>query len=282
MLIISENRSSAFTLVELLIVIIIIGALAGGMMFAFGGSDEKAKETACLGNREAIKTAWSMYKFAHSSNEDLQTFIDAHYHDQIENNHAECPSNGKYSVDSNNNQLVACSVHNIVSAPIKYVYSAASWADLYNDPPKFLSQLYSVLQDAYIKSGLKDVNFLGENQLKIIANSVPDTGLNEFLTKNNNVLSDFKIYANKNGEITGIALKAGAYSKETAGKNVDTNDVYIVYPNGHVYYCFNDLGAGEKSYLKEGGEAIAKSYVASPPNISSDSRKIWKCIYDGS
>ena len=79
-------------------------------MLSVGGSDKKAKEAACLGNREAIKAGWSIYKFAHSSNETLQEFINAKYHDQISNNDATCPSGGVYS-DSDADGNVECSVH---------------------------------------------------------------------------------------------------------------------------------------------------------------------------
>lgn len=102
------KNSAGFTLVELLIVIIIIGVLAGGLLLSVGGSDKKAKEAACLGNREAIKTGWSLYKFSNSSSETLQKFIEAKYHDQISNKEAACPSGGVYS-DSDGN--VECSVH---------------------------------------------------------------------------------------------------------------------------------------------------------------------------
>lgn len=103
-------RKAAFTLVEVLIVIIIIGVLAGGLYLAVGGSDEKAKEAACLGNREAIKTAWSMYKFTDASaqKESLQKFMDNNYDGYITNDQAKCPSGGEYSAP---NGYVVCNIH---------------------------------------------------------------------------------------------------------------------------------------------------------------------------
>ena len=46
---ISYRAKKAFTLVELLIVIIIIGVIAGGLWLAMGPSDASAKKAACLG-----------------------------------------------------------------------------------------------------------------------------------------------------------------------------------------------------------------------------------------
>ena len=52
-------KRKAFTLIELLITIIIIGVLSGIILFAMSSSTEKANATACLGEREKIKTAFS-------------------------------------------------------------------------------------------------------------------------------------------------------------------------------------------------------------------------------
>ncbi|MCD7876684.1 MAG: prepilin-type N-terminal cleavage/methylation domain-containing protein [Cloacibacillus porcorum] len=58
-----ENRKryekcKAFTLVEILIVVIIIGILAGLMALIFGSSTETAERTACRGDRRTIKSAY--------------------------------------------------------------------------------------------------------------------------------------------------------------------------------------------------------------------------------
>lgn len=56
-----RGRSEGFTLVEMLIVIIIIGILAGMMMLSTGAATDKAEATRIVSDMRSMKTACVMY-----------------------------------------------------------------------------------------------------------------------------------------------------------------------------------------------------------------------------
>jgi general secretion pathway protein G len=51
-----------FTLVELLVVIVILGILAAVVVFAVGGSTDKAQTSACKAEKSAVETAVEAYR----------------------------------------------------------------------------------------------------------------------------------------------------------------------------------------------------------------------------
>ncbi|MCF0247875.1 MAG: type II secretion system protein [Synergistes sp.] len=62
-----RRRSKGFTLVEMLIVIIIIGALSGMMMLSTGSATDKAEATRIVSDMRNIKAAAIMYYSDHSA-----------------------------------------------------------------------------------------------------------------------------------------------------------------------------------------------------------------------
>lgn len=110
-----RKTDKGFSLVELLIVVIIIGILAGILYLVVGPSDDMVKEKACSGNRATIMLALDAYRFSNGVSKEsytLQNFIDDNYKDNISNKEVKCPSDGIYSAGTlNGREAVVCSVH---------------------------------------------------------------------------------------------------------------------------------------------------------------------------
>ena len=62
------NRSAGFTLIEILIVIVILGVLAGIAVFAFGSLTDTSEKNACKTEAETFRDAAQAYRAGHSNN----------------------------------------------------------------------------------------------------------------------------------------------------------------------------------------------------------------------
>ena len=121
-----ENRKryekcKAFTLVEILIVVIIIGILAGLMALSAGSSTETAERTVCRGDRRTIKSAYYVERaeegesFRTSIANAMRQFDKAHQSyisDTIAMYDGICHAGGTYIMTTSNDRLlVSCSVN---------------------------------------------------------------------------------------------------------------------------------------------------------------------------
>ena len=107
-----------FSLVELLIVVIIIGILAGILYLVVGPSDDMVREKACGGNRATIMLALDGYRFSNGLNKEnytLENFINDGYKGTLSTENAKCPSGGIYTAgtDENGREVVLCSIHSV-------------------------------------------------------------------------------------------------------------------------------------------------------------------------
>lgn len=76
----NRNKQDAFTLVELLLVVTIIGILAGAVLVNIGGQTQKAKITRARQDIETMSTALNMYEITigqyPSSDQGLQALVE--------------------------------------------------------------------------------------------------------------------------------------------------------------------------------------------------------------
>ena len=70
------RKRSGFTLVELLIVIIIIGILAGAMLLVAGSGTDRAEATKIISNLRSMKAAVLMYEGTPPDAAALRTYMD--------------------------------------------------------------------------------------------------------------------------------------------------------------------------------------------------------------
>ena len=105
-----KDARKAFTLVEMLIVIIVIGILAGLMMISSGSATDKAEETRCVADRRSIRSALNIYRAEHGAitSADIKTALEYVLKNNFDNTRGKveynntvtgiCPSGGTYTI----------------------------------------------------------------------------------------------------------------------------------------------------------------------------------------
>ncbi len=102
-----------FTLIETLIVLLVIGILAGFAYISYARAVERSKEAACTANKQTILHAYKMFEKDSNDQVSLSEFIATNYRDTLVNPESKCPAGGYYTAgnDSAGRDIVLCSVH---------------------------------------------------------------------------------------------------------------------------------------------------------------------------
>lgn len=120
----AQKHKIAFTLVEVLIVILIIGILAGLIMLSSGSATDTAERTRCVADRRSLRSALYIFRVEKggTTSADLSATLNEVLKKMFDNGQGTvsgdseidgiCPSKGIYAVTiSDDKYLIACSVH---------------------------------------------------------------------------------------------------------------------------------------------------------------------------
>ncbi len=109
-------RATAFTLVEIMVVIAIIGMLMGVATLGIGKAISSSKQKICDMNIEAIeqgKQVWSLENKKGDNDAASEDDLKGHLKNGV---FPTCPSGGTYTINANNVRAT-CSKHTAASAP---------------------------------------------------------------------------------------------------------------------------------------------------------------------
>jgi MSHA pilin protein MshA len=107
-----RKRRKAFTLIELVVVIVILGILAAVAIPKYMDISDTAEEQACAAKRGAIASATSMYYASLAAQGETPAFPDSYDDTDLyaDGQVPTCPAGGTYTYDSDTGK-VTCSVH---------------------------------------------------------------------------------------------------------------------------------------------------------------------------
>jgi len=241
-----------FTLVELLVVIVIIGVIAGVLFLAMAPMDNKAKKEVCYYNRALIVRALETYRLSNGLSKEtytLQSFINDKYKDTMSTNNAKCPSGGIYTAgtDENGREIVLCSVHSVTSGggglPAGSFYIPGTGdtivgKDVWNSPGRIVVDgSPTTWGNTYVHIKKNEKFFY--NDVYYIA--VKDSGTSGFWVSgyHPDITPDGlnpDAYANAEG-----LVKLTGFSEEWSSDKVNNGNTLIrgdiIYDNGNYYVC---------------------------------------------
>jgi prepilin-type N-terminal cleavage/methylation domain-containing protein len=94
-------KNRAFTLVEVMIVVLIIGVLAAIAVPNFVKARESARRSTCLGNMKQVESAkeqWAMDNKKASGDTVTSADIAIHFHPSYIKTYPSCPAGGTYTI----------------------------------------------------------------------------------------------------------------------------------------------------------------------------------------
>lgn len=243
-------RRSAFTLVELLIVIIIVGILAGMMLFSSSSAIDKSEATVCLANRKQISRLYDVYKAEHNP-----VSIDK----IIEDEHAACPKKGTYTLSSDTfgHNVVICSLHTLSAEDSRYAYTVKDKETLTSGSAADKAALMAQL--------LKDVNEILAENPELNASKIWEILKALGADSIQGDKSDFKItYAAGKASASSLLIKPGSYA-------------YIIYGDGSAYMVTNGLykGGSYNSFKNNPGWFTSDTNKGYEGNTSNPEEKGW-------
>ena len=250
-----RKATKAFTLVELLIVIIIIGILAGMTMLSAGSAIDSAKKAECIADRRSIKSALYVYRAEDGSytltNDKLREILETRF-DNFRGTVSDtgtkitgiCPASGDYTVAISDDKVtITCSVaeHNVSSE------SAGTAAKSNEDIITALAGVPSSASSA--KAAIEEY----------------------FSKKSDGTYLDSNINSSDADKITKLL-------EQSLGISLDGyNWMAIKFSSSYTVY----LTSQDLSKLKAGDEITVTKYETSTGNTSTVTTKVGTTTYNG-
>jgi len=247
-------KQHAFTLLELLIVIIVVGILAGIFLLSSGAATEKAKRTTCLGDRRTIEREYIIRKTNDmtESSADIIADIMKTRGKKVESDTGLeykdiCPSKGTYSFTQQDNGVivVTCSLH-----PDEVAKTPAG-SNTYNGitfDGDWGSTLTSDGAHHYRTASTGDKYHVGSNYYVVYSGELFNANAFNDGSGWESALSITTLAARNIGIVqvgSNVGSYASTYSYTHSGATFNVGD--LVSYNGSTYVCIKDISSAGSS-----------------------------------